>query len=735
MKASLKGINPKAFLIEHCEKIVLGLFGVVTLLLFWWSLGIEIYRVPPSDLEADAVRLLQKVNASTIEDYKTLNAQKIDTGAAQEKSIPQAATQLSNAGGASGTTSTPAGEEVVLLQPRKSWVNWPIAETPIRMKTPRDWGTLPGGFRDAPERPKTLPGQPEIYPIEEPHSTQGQGAIAMAAPEAGAAGLGDPTAGDGQTEPGVIDLGRNKKETKRPDRSGRNRRGRLQGEVDEQQLLQESLEILRAGRAFNRRLRGEEIEGPTGPGGFAGFGEGGASLSEGRQWICLTGRIPVQKELDEFKDALHNNRPSLYYELFEVQRQVLSAPGANPKPDAWQPVSLDDFVNESLQWATRAPALLPEELLGRTCLPLPPRVDQDWTADEVVHPSFKEYVLDLESQQNQLDGQIEEIEKELETADEKKDAKKLEVRNPLDELFFGRNNEYSSGGNYSDDSWRGGPPAPDGRGGYPRSGGQGYPYAGETRSGYPGEGGYGPGGREAAPYRMFRFFDFTAEPGKTYAYRVRLLVRNPNYKVPEEKLAPETNNTDLVLPSDWTVFPDKTLSEGQTLLAGPSKKGSSARDGELEIMMGSFSRDVGTRVYHKFELQRGDLANFPQTEVQVAPPGGGPREDKSIDFQSDLLVVDFTGSRRMLVERTDQAEPTEVVLVGPQGELVVRSQIVDEAEYLIGENLIKPPVIEQPDEYNPLLQEGYDPLLSPDGRQPGGRNRRNRQPGRFNRGG
>ena len=38
-------------------------------------------------------------------------------------------------------------------------------------------------------------------------------------------------------------------------------------------------------------------------------------------------------------------------------------------------------------------------------------------------------------------------------------------------------------------------------------------------------------------YRLFRFFDFTVEPGKHYRYRVSLLLWNPNWKVPPQYLA------------------------------------------------------------------------------------------------------------------------------------------------------------------------------------------------------
>jgi hypothetical protein len=58
---------------------------------------------------------------------------------------------------------------------------------------------------------------------------------------------------------------------------------------------------------------------------------------------------------------------------------------------------------------------------------------------------------------------------------------------------------------------------------------------------------------------LFRFFDFTVEPGNAYRYRVRLVVRNPNFQRPIEQLMDkdyalgETRTTTWSQPSDVAV--------------------------------------------------------------------------------------------------------------------------------------------------------------------------------------
>ncbi|MCL2624130.1 MAG: hypothetical protein FWD31_10745, partial [Planctomycetaceae bacterium] len=56
-----------------------------------------------------------------------------------------------------------------------------------------------------------------------------------------------------------------------------------------------------------------------------------------------------------------------------------------------------------------------------------------------------------------------------------------------------------------------------------------------------------------AKYRLFRYFDFTVEPGKSYQYRVRLAVKNPNFRLTDKFLDGEAAKTKLE-PGLWTDF-------------------------------------------------------------------------------------------------------------------------------------------------------------------------------------
>lgn len=82
-----------------------------------------------------------------------------------------------------------------------------------------------------------------------------------------------------------------------------------------------------------------------------------------------------------------------------------------------------------------------------------------------------------------------------------------------------------------------GPPVPGGMGsgrGGPPGGGEGRsfaaaagPTAGNARASLP----------KGVDYLLFRFFDFTVEPGKKYKYRVKLVMSDANFSIPDNMLS------------------------------------------------------------------------------------------------------------------------------------------------------------------------------------------------------
>src|SRR5262249_34258760 len=65
------------------------------------------------------------------------------------------------------------------------------------------------------------------------------------------------------------------------------------------------------------------------------------------------------------------------------------------------------------------------------------------------------------------------------------------------------------------------------------------------------------------PYKLFRFVDLTAEPGKTYRYQVKLLLNNPNFNLASECLDPKAiqagSDKKKYVESEWKETPAITV--------------------------------------------------------------------------------------------------------------------------------------------------------------------------------
>ena len=77
--------------------------------------------------------------------------------------------------------------------------------------------------------------------------------------------------------------------------------------------------------------------------------------------------------------------------------------------------------------------------------------------------------------------------------------------------------------------------------------------------------------------KLFRFFDFSAQPGKSYRYRVRLVLRNPNHNVPAQYLTNaqlakgETRVSPWSEPSDIVTIPRVKLIGRRRAAARPAR--------------------------------------------------------------------------------------------------------------------------------------------------------------------
>jgi hypothetical protein len=174
-------------------------------------------------------------------------------------------------------------------------------------------------------------------------------------------------------------------------------------------------------------------------------------------------------------------------------------------------------------------------------------------------------------------------------------------------------------------------------------------------------------------YRLFRFFDFSVEPGKQYLYRVRLALRNPNQGVSAAVLKKAALANEKFLTTKWcepspiVAVPRETHVLANAVKAPP--RANTEPTGQITVV--KWLERSGIEVFHEFAVTRGQVANFPEVSVKEA---GSP-----VNFFSDVTALDFRGGEHLGKKTSTLAAPGEVLLMDSDGSLIVRNECDDSA--------------------------------------------------------
>lgn len=393
---------------------------------------------------------------------------------------------------------------------------------------------------------------------------------------------------------------------------------------------------------------------------------------KGFRWVCVTGLVPITEQEKAyrqlFRDAQFTDPERDYpdYIYYRVERAEVTSGGEadlewNYRVNLRQELArLEEFGEGGQQMVN------PEYLHPDLAYPLPPLVGQNW-GPEVAHPP--EIPLARNEQRSMMQPPVEEEEEQAAPDEDLPDLPDLAdgKSRPAGRRPAAR--RAGSSGRMVTAARR----RP--RGGY---GGEGYmemgmgmgmegPYAGGTPQ------------KEQTPYLLFRFFDFNVEPGKQYRYRVRLLLRNPNYEVEPRFLErPELAKkqwieTDWCEPSDAVIVPrdDRLLA----VSANPPRRLTDEPSAKLCLVQ--HSQKYGMLVHEDWTVMRGQVLNRYDRSFEGTLPGSGariPMED--VDFKTDAVLLDIRGGKSR-----DQSSPAQVLVLDHAGRLVVRNELTDLAEY------------------------------------------------------
>jgi len=191
---------------------------------------------------------------------------------------------------------------------------------------------------------------------------------------------------------------------------------------------------------------------------------------------------------------------------------------------------------------------------------------------------------------------------------------------------------------------------------------------------FPGDDKERPGEPAAAPvdvareeeFALFRFVDLAVEPGKTYRYRVRFEVWNPNYQLAAQHLA----NANLAVAKKLPSPPSNetsavTVPESTSILLGLLSKDEMKRlKGGLELLVLAPSKTSGDYALRGIVTEPGGFVNV---DAKLNKPGD--RRTRGEDIATNRVVVDVRGRQE---DRTDQKgnrppEPFELLCLRPDG--------------------------------------------------------------------
>lgn len=186
-------------------------------------------------------------------------------------------------------------------------------------------------------------------------------------------------------------------------------------------------------------------------------------------------------------------------------------------------------------------------------------------------------------------------------------------------------------------------------------------------------------------YRLLRVFDYSAEPGKTYRYRVIIGLKNPNFGRPQQYLKkPESAGIEDLTSQPSSVSPVVTIPDGHGVLAGQVEPGSRHTEPSAKLLVTAIDADEGLEAAIELDkVYRGTIANVTEQAVKVKDPQSNAVKSLTRDFHSNILLLDIYGGWDLPGKRRIPAitAPGELLIMDANGNMTVRNELDDQAQY------------------------------------------------------
>jgi hypothetical protein len=385
---------------------------------------------------------------------------------------------------------------------------------------------------------------------------------------------------------------------------------------------------------------------------------------EGRFFVVITGLIPYKKQFDLYQEAFMGaaeyemERDVPKYLGLSIERAEVKADGSL---DQWQPLdTVDAMLKEPAKWDGREEERVDREyILPELNMPLPPFVLRD------VSLWARHSTIPLLTNEEMTRGDSRRVEEE-----------NVETTGEGPRTFLDRGAD--SGADERRRSTKASELA-DESGDYHET---------------------------AEPLLkvdngMLRYFDFTAEPGKVYVYRVQAVLEDPNNPSEGNKPAAASCETEVVVrrqsateplrrtpwsePTDSIVVPtgQRVLASMATapglMAAGPKGRvrieRKPADEPTINVMTLTWNNEGPYDVPFELQVGRGAVLNGAAAKTEVIDPTVAKvRPLEQYSFVTDAMVLDIDGG---LPVGADLVSPGYVLVRMRDGRLQFRSEIGD----------------------------------------------------------
>ena len=216
----------------------------------------------------------------------------------------------------------------------------------------------------------------------------------------------------------------------------------------------------------------------------------------------------------------------------------------------------------------------------------------------------------------------------------------------------------------------------------------------------------GGGVSEGEEFRLFRFVDTTVKPGLRYRYRVRISLLNPNFGLPQQHLAdPTSAKGEWILSKDSNetspiVVPDATTLLVRTLSKDEIKQSKMKKDA-LQVLLLAPAKDTGNYSLRSLITDIGGLANV--DDALNKPGDARTKGEKAI---TDRVLVDVRGRQEESSRPGFPSEPLDLLFLRPDGSFDFVSAADSQRLCNRYRATLDPPV----DQGVPMTPEGLSPF-------------------------